>query len=230
MASGADRGRVTASQSERTRDARAPPKKATCVHRNQANGRPNGGASMDSAAASMTKIQQASSGDPEPAVRRRPWLLAALLLTAYGVYQCHIYHHSTWGRVADTFPIVIPVPLAIQKNWGAYRPWFSVANYRPVPKHCTINQVNIVRICPTLVVTYHVLTTSAVTTPWCSLPYQGRSRRDGHRSRQAQVCQNLSTSPPLCQELRIRSRDRCPCLFRRSAVRPSASLSCQSIR
>ena len=106
--------------------------------------------------ASTTKTQQASTGGSEPAVRRRPWLLAALLLTAYGVYQCHIYHH-TQGRVADTFPIVIPVPLAIQKNWGAYRPWFSVANYRPVPKHCTVNQVNIVRISLTLVVTYPAL-------------------------------------------------------------------------
>jgi len=46
----------------------------------------------------------------------------------------------------DEFPITIPVPLSIQRNWGAYRPWFSVAKYTSPPEQCSITQVNIVRV------------------------------------------------------------------------------------
>ncbi|KAK2464684.1 hypothetical protein APHAL10511_003260 [Amanita phalloides] len=48
-------------------------------------------------------------------------------------------------KLPSGFPIRIPVPVALQHNWGAYRPWFVVAAYRPPPVDCSIVQVNILQ-------------------------------------------------------------------------------------
>ncbi|KAF8329901.1 phytase [Amanita rubescens] len=70
-----------------------------------------------------------------------PGHLLALLVLAY----LYLYRHGKSKTHVAEFPITIPVPLSIQRNWGAYRPWFPVADYTPPPEQCSITQVNILQ-------------------------------------------------------------------------------------
>ena len=82
----------------------------------------------------------------------RFWLKSAgaVFLLAW-VFLCATsrWRHLDWEwnqpdgfpKVPKEFPINIPVPLELQRNWGAYTPWFPVAEYRPAPEYCDITQV-----------------------------------------------------------------------------------------
>ncbi|KAF8629279.1 hypothetical protein AX15_003537 [Amanita polypyramis BW_CC] len=62
-----------------------------------------------------------------------------------GAFDLSVTINDDLPRIPKEFPFKIPVPLELQRNWGAYTPWFSVADYRPAPEYCDITQVNILQ-------------------------------------------------------------------------------------
>lgn len=59
----------------------------------------------------------------------------------------HVLSTSTSPIVdSDDYDSGAPfAPLEVQRQWGAYAPYYSVEPYQPPPKDCQLTQVNIVR-------------------------------------------------------------------------------------